>query len=108
MTPEDKLNICTEWYNQKAILAVKKEKFNKVISTKAVITEQPKKCSGVWGYGGDSIAIYFDREPFCSIDVIIQNRHLLNGDNLIKIENYLEKYKKYMNTSLYTENWEVK
>jgi hypothetical protein len=78
MNSKKRFIICTNWYTNKVILKVIKNYHGKEITKIGCITKEPKEYSGVWGYGGDSIAIYFDNEPFCSSDVIEQNKHLLN------------------------------
>jgi hypothetical protein len=48
-------------------IKVKASKFisyHLTLEKEGFITREPIRCSGLWGYGGASVAIYIDNEPF--------------------------------------------
>lgn len=51
---------------EKQIIVVGRKNINyhNTVEKSGLITKRPEKCSGVWGYGGDSVAIYIGKETF--------------------------------------------
>ena len=65
-----KLLLVQKLYQQQVPIRVSKIKNGETIVKFSPITKEPRQASGVWGYGGDSIAVYFENEPFPAEDVI--------------------------------------
>lgn len=74
MTPTEKLAICNQWFENKTVLTATRNYRGTPLTRTGWISERPRECSGVWGYEGDSIAIYIDGQPFPSSLVIEQNK----------------------------------
>jgi len=82
MDLQERWELLTDWYHQKRILTVTRQRADgKEITRTGMIFTKPEINSGVWGYQGDAIAVYIKTInnqrsmvlPFPSEEVINQN-----------------------------------
>jgi hypothetical protein len=77
MTPDKKLEICQWFFEQSLTVKIGTYKGEAIVATgEGKIDSMPKQCSGVWGYGGDSIAVRVDGMPYPSEAIVNLNEHL--------------------------------
>lgn len=61
MTSAEKMEVCFDWMGTKMVVCSSVWKYGNLLRAKGVITEVGP---GVWGYGGDSVAVKIDGEWF--------------------------------------------
>lgn len=62
---EIKFELMVKCFREKTLVkGIKFPNYQYSIERVGLISRMPERCSGLWGYGGDSVAIYIDNEPF--------------------------------------------
>jgi hypothetical protein len=62
---EIKFNLMVKCFQDRTLVkASKLTGYDNPVERTGLISRMPERCSGLWGCGGDSVAIYVDNEPF--------------------------------------------
>jgi hypothetical protein len=72
----EKLAICKELYKKQTTVSGFKGIPGGYAVETGLITEEPKEFSGLWGYGGDSVAIYINGKALPSWTVVCCQKYL--------------------------------